>query len=288
VETPHGRAESVLGGSSIYFSLAASLFTDVRLVGVVGDDFDMRLLDPLTAKRIDTRGVEVRKGSKTFRWEGKYQGAMNEAETVGVALNVLEERGASIPREFRDSRHIFLANSHPDLQRSFAEQFPQAELIVADTMNLWIETHLESLRRTLGIIHGLVINEGEARLLTRQQNLFTAGKRILEMGPGFVAIKKGEHGGILVSRDDLFVFPAYPTEKAVDPTGCGDTFAGAMIGYLVASGGRDKATLRAAMARGSIAASFVIESFSIDALSHVTAADIERRLSELRDLARFE
>ena len=288
VETPHGKVEGVLGGSSIYFSLAASLFSETRLVGVVGEDFDRKLLKPLEDKRIDTRGVEVRAGSKTFRWHGKYEGAMNEARTLEVELNVLAESGAAIPPEFADSDYVFLANTHPSLQRGFARQFPNAKLVVADTMNLWIENEPDELRRLLSVVHGLVLNEGEARLLTGQGNLVTAGLEILKMGPRFTVIKKGEHGSLLVSHDDLFVLPAYPTQKTIDPTGCGDTFAGAMMGYLASRDSHDPDTLRSAMARGSVVASFVIESFSIETLAEVTADSMQRRLDRLAAIARFE
>lgn len=285
IETPHGRAENVLGGSSIYFSLAASLFTDVRLVGVVGEDFEMKLLDPLKAKRIDTSGIETRKGSKTFRWTGRYQGAMNEAETLDVKLNVLAESGAAIPAGFMSSDFVFLANSHPVLQRSFADQMKSAKLIVCDTMNLWIQNEPQELRKTLAGVHGLVLNEGEARLLTEQSNLITAGRRILNLGLQFVVIKKGEHGSLLVSRDDTFALPAFPTENTVDPTGCGDTFAGAMMGYLASQGRVDAPTLRHAIARGTVVASFVIESFSVNALAAVQTADVDRRLQDLKRMA---
>lgn len=288
VETPHGRVEGVLGGSSVYFSLAAALFTEVRLVGVVGEDFDMEMLEPLRAKSIDTRGVEVRPGSKTFRWRGKYVGTMDEAETLGVELNVLAERSAQIPPEFTDSDYVFLANTHPTLQRGFARQFPSARLIVCDTMNIWIQNESDELRRTLAAVHGLVLNETEARLLTKQPNLVTAGLEILKMGPRFAVIKKGEHGSMLVSHEDLFVLPAYPTENTIDPTGCGDTFAGAMMGYLAAQNRHDPDTLRVAMAHASVVSSFVIESFSVGALAGVTTADVEQRLEELKRIARLE
>lgn len=288
VETPHGRAENVLGGSCIYFSLAAGLFTRVRLVGVVGEDFDDRLLEPLRARNVDTSGVERRRGSRTFRWQGRYGGAMNEAETVGVELNVLDERGPEIPDAFADTPYVFLANTHPALQLGFARRMRSAKLIVCDTMNLWIENERAALLETLAAVQGLVLNEGEARLLTQRSNLVTAGRDILKLGPRFVVIKKGEHGSVLVSADDLFVLPAYPTEKTVDPTGCGDTFAGAMMGHIAAQGRFDRATLRAAMARGSVTASFVIESFSIDALSNTSPADVERRLAELKAIAAYD
>ncbi len=288
IQTPAGTHADILGGSAVYFSLAGALFTDVRMVGVVGEDFDLRRFDPLRGKRIDLRGVEVRKGSRTFRWHGKYVGAMNEAETVGVQLNVLAERGAPLPPEFLDSRFVFLANTHPALQQEFARQLTRAELLVCDTMNLWIEKEPVELRKTLACVHGLVLNEGEARLLTGHTNLVTAGRDILKLGPRFVIIKKGEHGSLLVSTDDLAVIPPYPTERVVDPTGCGDSFAGGTLGYIAAQGRLTPPILRAAMARGSVVASFVIESFSVDALAAVTPAQVEQRLAELRALVRFE
>jgi len=288
VETPQGRAEDALGGSAVYFSLAASLFTEVRLVGAVGEDFDKNMLRPLADKRIDTRGIEVRPGSKTFRWHGKYVGAMNEAETVDVKLNVLAERCAPIPPEFADSQYVFLANTHPALQREFARQFSSARLLVCDTMNLWIENEPDELRKTLAEVHGLVLNENEARMLTGKSNLVAAGREIPKMGPRFVIIKKGEHGSMLVSHDDLFIMPPFPTEKVIDPTGCGDSFAGGTMGYIAAQGRVDRETLRSAMARGSVVGSLVLESFSVEALSSVTPAEVERRLATLKEMVRFE
>jgi len=288
LETPHGRAEDVIGGSAVYFALAAAQFNPVRIVATVGEDFDMRALDPLAGKPIDLGGIETREGSQTFRWHGKYVGAMDEAETVDVKLNVLAEHGAPIPAAFADSRFVFLANTHPALQRAFAEQLPQAELVVCDTMNLWINNEPTELRKTLAVVHGLVLNEGEARLLTGQTNLVTAGRDILKMGPRFVIIKKGEHGSLLVSPDSLCLIPAYPTEQVIDPTGCGDSFAGAMMGYLAAQGDFDAAHLPAAMARGSVVASFVLESFSVASSAATSRADVDRRLAELKQLVRFD
>ncbi len=288
IETPTGVADDVLGGSAVYFSLAAALYSPVRLVGVVGDDFDMNLLAPLEGKPIDRRGLEVRSGSKTFRWRGKYVGAMNEAETLDVKLNVLAEYGPPIPPEFADSRYVFLANTHPALQRGFVEQLPAAELIVCDTMNLWIENELQELSKTLGVVHSLALNEGEARMLTGQANLVLAGRDIIKMGPRFVVIKKGEHGSLLVNGEQLACVPAYPTTQVRDPTGAGDSFAGAMMGYIASRGVCDDETLRRGMARGSVVSSFVIESFSTDALAVTTPADVDRRLAELRSITRFD
>lgn len=288
VETPHGRAEDVLGGSAIYFSLAASLFGPVRMVGVVGEDFDARLLDPLRHRGVDTAGVEFRAGSRTFRWHGKYVGTMNDAETVDVKLNVLTEKAAEIPPAFTDSDFVFLANTHPVIQLQFARRLAGARLIVCDTMNWWITNEKSALLETLNAVHGVVLNEGEARLLTGEAHLVRAGRAILNFGPRFVMIKKGEHGSLLVARDDLFVMPAFPTEKVLDPTGCGDSFAGAMMGYLAANGRTDAAALRSAMARGSVVASFVIESFSVEASIAATPAAVHQRLAQLRQMTQFD
>jgi sugar/nucleoside kinase (ribokinase family) len=288
VETPQGRVENVLGGSAIYFALAAAQFVPVRLVGAVGEDFDPRLLDPLRDKPIDLRGIEMRAGSRTFRWHGRYQGAMNEAQTLRTELNVLAEHAAALPPEFSDSRFVFLANTHPALQRDFASKLPQAVLVVCDTMNLWIEQERPALERLLSQVHGLVLNDAEARALSGCAHLVGAGRKILKLGPRFVIIKKGEHGSLLVSDDGLAAIPAYPTENVVDPTGCGDSFAGAVMGYLASQGRWDFPTLKAAMARGAAVASITLESFSIDALACCRPAEIERRLTVLRELCRFD
>jgi sugar/nucleoside kinase (ribokinase family) len=288
IETPQKRVDSVIGGSVVYFSLAGALYADVRMVGVVGDDFDMGLLAALRRKRIDTGGVEVRRGSKTFRWHGRYFGALNERETVAVNLNVLAEHGPTIPSAFTDSAFVFLANTHPALQREFVARLPRAELIVCDTMDLWIDKEADELAELLKAVHGLLVNDAEARQLSGRRDLLSAGHEILKMGPRFVVIKKGEHGSMLVSADDLFLMPAYPTANVVDPTGCGDSFAGALMGYLAWQGRCDGGTLRAALARGSVVASLAIESFSVDALAQASRADVDRRLAELAEMVRFE
>ncbi|MEE8169173.1 MAG: PfkB family carbohydrate kinase [Phycisphaerae bacterium] len=287
VETPHGRRPDVLGGSASYFSFAAALFTRVRLVGVVGDDFPDDYRRIYSDHAIDTAGLEVRAGAKSFRWSARYHGDMSTAETLRTDLNVLEGDSPSIPDAFRDSRFVFLANYHPIKQLEFLEQLSGPELIVADTMNLWIETARDELLATLRRVTGLVINDGEARLLTGRQNLIDAGQAILELGPKFVVIKKGEHGSMLVSPDDLFALPAFPTREVRDPTGAGDSFACGMMGYLAAGDRFDASTLRAAIARGTVVASFTIEGFSLDALRCATPDAVEQRLKRLRDVVRF-
>lgn len=287
VETPHGMARDVLGGSAVYFSLAASLFAPVRSVGVVGDDFPEDMLGVFKDRPVDTAGIERRRGSRTFRWHGKYVGDMNAAQTIRTDLNVLGEAGPKIPPGFRDSRYVFLANTHPALQRDLLSQLAAPRLVVCDTMNLWIDTTRDELLKTLGLVHGVVLNDGEARLLTGKNGLVDAARAVLELGPRFVIIKKGEHGSLLVERDDLFVLPAFPTTEVRDPTGAGDSFAGGMLGYLAAQDRDDAAALRSAVARGTVTASITIEGFSMDELRRATPAAVEQRLGRLRDVCRF-
>jgi len=288
VKTPHGRVDDVLGGSAVYFSLAARVFSPVRLVGVVGDDFPQVHTDLLAGRGIDLAGLELRAGSKTFRWRGEYAGDMNEAQTLQTDLNVLAEAGPKIPPTLRDSRYVFLANTHPALQRQLLGQLTGPELVVCDTMNLWIETERDELLLTLAAVNGVVLNDGEARMLTERDNLVVAGKRILELGPKFVVIKKGEHGAMLVSADGVFVLPAYPTGELRDPTGAGDSFAGGMMGYLAAADGWDRKELRAALAHGTITASYTIEDFSVNRLLQIDRRAVLTRLREFCDMMRFE
>src|SRR3954449_4322525 len=213
VETPFGKRDDVIGGSAVYFAYASSFFTPVRLVGVVGEDAPKSLFNVFEGRDVDAGGLEVRKGSKTFRWHGSYVKDLNEAVTVEVDLNVLAERAPKIPDKFLDSRYVFLANTHPVLQQQMAASLTKANLIVADTMNLWIQTERPELQKLLSKIHGLVLNDGEARLLTDKKNLISAARDVLKMGPKFVIIKKGEHGCLMCSDRDVFTLPAFPTEK---------------------------------------------------------------------------
>ena len=287
VETPHGKVQDVLGGSAIYFSLAASLFGPVRLVGVVGEDFPEKYLDVFKGRPVDMAGLESRKGSKTFRWHGRYEGDMNSAESVKTDLNVLGEQGPKIPASFVDSKVVFLANTHPALQRELLGKLKSPELVIADTMNLWIETARDELIKTLSVVHGVVLNDGEARLLTGKKHLMEAGRGGGEMGAGVVVDKKGEHGSVLVTRDDSCVLPAYPTGHVIDPTGAGDSFAGGMLGYLASTGTRDGEALRSAIARGTVTASFTIEGFSFTGLVQANRGLIDQRLSELHRMVHF-
>src|SRR3954452_17490653 len=288
VETPTGRRDGVIGGSAVYFSYAASFFTPVRLVGVVGEDCPKELWSVFDNREVDTGGLEVRKGSKTFRWHGSYVKDLNEAESIQTDLNVLAERAPKIPDNFRDSRYVFLANTHPVLQQEMLCCLKEPKLIVADTMNLWINTARNDLVKLLGMIHGLVLNDGEARLLTEKKNLIEAARDVIKMGPKFVVIKKGEHGCLLCTERDTFTLPAFPTEKVIDPTGAGDSFAGGMMGYLATQGGSfSPATIKRALAFGTVVASFTIADFSLNGLKSATREAIDDRWHEFKTAMSF-
>ncbi len=288
VESPYGKADDVLGGSAAYFAFAASLLSPVRLVGVVGDDFPQAFLDLFEGRPIDTTGLEIRAGSKTFRWGGKYLDDINERETLFTDLNVISEAAPKIPEALRDSDYVFLANTHPAIQLEFIGQLSRSKLLVCDTMNLWIDTARDDLLKVLSAVHGVVLNDGEARMLTGENNLVTAGRAILKLGPRFAVIKKGEHGAMLVTPDDIFVLPAYPSENVKDPTGAGDSFAGGMMAYLAAIGRMDGAALKGAIARGTAVASITIEAFSLDSLAAADAQQVEARLGELKAMVAFD
>lgn len=287
IETPAGRRDDVIGGSAVYFSLAASYFTPVRLVGVVGEDCPRSLLTALEGREIDTSGLEVRKGSKTFRWHGKYHEDINARDTVRVDLNVLAEDGPKIPVAFVDSRYVFLANTHPALQRQLLASLDAPRLVVADTMDLWIETTRNELNALLRQVHGLVLNDAEAKLLTGRTNLVSAARAVLSMGPKFVVIKKGEHGCLMVSGNDVFTLPAYPAERVVDPTGAGDSFAGGMMGYLATQRSYTPTTIKRALAFGTVMASFTIADYSVASLATATAEQVDQRWNDLKQAMSF-
>lgn len=283
IETPAGRRDDVIGGSAVYFALAASFFTPVRLVGVVGEDCPRDLLKVFEGREINTAGLEVRKGSKTFRWHGKYHEDVNSRDTVRVDLNVLGERGPQIPSSFTDSKYVFLANTHPSLQMQLLKTIHAPRLVVADTMDLWIETTRRELCELLRNVTGLVLNDSEVKQLTGKTNLVVAARSVLSLGPKFVVIKKGEHGCLLVAGDgEVFTLPAYPAEKVVDPTGAGDSFAGGMMGYLATQRSYTPTTIKRALAFGTVMASFTIEDFSINALISTTPERVDERWNELK------
>ncbi len=287
VRTPFGSAEEVLGGSAAYFALAARLFTPVTLVAVVGKDFPPEHLDLLRRAGINVDHVEAADGP-SFRWGGQYGYDLNTRETLFTHLNVFEHFQPKLTGNLRGARHIFLANIDPDLQREVLEQMVDPELVVCDTMNFWISGKRDSLIRTLRDVDVFILNDSEARQLAEEPNLWKAGRAILALGPSVVVIKKGEHGAILISHKESFSAPSYPVELVYDPTGAGDCFAGGFMGYLVASGLGRPGALRRAVVYGTVAASFCVERFSVDALVGLSREDLERRSRELKLISQFD
>ncbi len=296
IETPAGRRDDVIGGSAVYFAYAASFFAPVRLVGVVGEDWPTPMKDVYEGRPVDLAGLETRKGSKSFRWHGSYVEDLNNAESVNTDLNVLAEAAPQIPELFLDSEYVFLANTHPALQADMLGKLTKRKLAVADTMNLWINVENAALRTLLGKIDGLVLNDGEARLLTEKKNMVDAARDVLRMGPTFVVIKKGEHGCLMAWRHpdektptdvQTFVLPAYPTSDVIDPTGAGDSFAAGMMGYLSTQQSLSPATIKRALAFGTVVASYTISDFSLDGLKRTTREQIDTRYEKLKAAMSF-
>jgi len=287
IETPTDSREKVIGGSAVHFSYAASYFTSVRLVGVVGEDWPDEHTTLLQSRKIDTEGLQVVQGEKTFFWKGRYEPNMNDRETLDVQLNVFGDFDPVLPEQFRRCKFLFLANGSPNLQLKVLDQVPGAHLSVADTMDLWINVERDSLMELLRRIDGLVLNDSEAKLLTGDENLVAAGHKTLALGPKFVVIKKGEHGAMFFSEHETYVLPAYPTESVVDPTGAGDSFAGGMMGYLAEQDDFDPTTLKQAMAYGIVVASYNVEDFSLDRMKTIERADLELRLEQYKKMLSF-
>ena len=288
VKTPYGISENCLGGSAVYFSMAASFFTPVRFIGAVGSDCPFDLAEVFTGRDVDLAGLETRTLSKTFRWKGSYHDTMNGAVTEMSELNVLAEAPPSVPDEYKDSRFVFLANTAPGLQHQLLEQIENPAFTAADTMNCWIESRLDDLKALLRKINALIINEDEARSLASERNLIRAAEKILAMGPRVVIIKKGESGSIMCNGNgDRFVLPAFPVAEVKDPTGAGDSFAGGVMGYLAQNDKMDFASLKTAIAYGTVTASFTIQDFSLQGLTSISKDDIDSRFETLRKLTQF-
>lgn len=288
VKTPFGISKNCLGGSAIYFSMAASFFTPVRFTGVVGADCPFDLAKTFAGREVDLTGLEVRKESKTFRWSGSYKGAMNEATTDAMELNVLAEQPPRVPAAYKDSQFVFLANTAPALQQQVLKQIDKPLFTAVDTMNYWIENNLNDLETLLKKIDCLIINEDEARMLAGEANLICAADAILDMGVKVVVIKKGESGSIVSAADsERFVLPAWPSTEVKDPTGAGDTFAGAMMGYLASVDKIDFESLKTAIAYGTVAASFTISDFSLKGIASATKSSLDSRLQTLKKLTQF-
>lgn len=287
VETPTDKRENVLGGSAVYFSYAASYFSPVRLMGVVGEDWPAEHTALLKKRSIDTAGLHVVKGGRTFRWSGKYHEDMNTRDTLEVHLNVFEKFDPVLPDAYKRCEFLFLANGSPTVQMKVLDQVGGPRLVVADTMDLWIKIQHDDLMKLLKRIDGLVMNDSEAKLLTGDDNLVRAGHKVRRMGPQFVVIKKGEHGAMFFSEHETYVLPAYPTENVVDPTGAGDSFGGGMLGYLASQGNFEPQTLKEAMAYGIVTASFNVEDFSLERMKQIERADLDQRLAEYRKMLTF-
>jgi sugar/nucleoside kinase (ribokinase family) len=287
VETPFGLAERVLGGSAVYFSAAATVFTPVQVVGVVGDDYPLADLSFLQERGADLSGIEEAPG-ESFFWSGRYHYDLNTRDTLETRLGVFADFQPKIPAEFRDARLVFLGNIHPDLQHDVLDQVASPEVVACDTMNFWIEGTRDRLLELLGRVRILMVNDEEVRQLADEPNLLKAARWVQERGPEFVVVKKGEHGAILFADDWLFYVPGYPLEEVFDPTGAGDAFAGGFMGYLARAGHLGPAELRRSMVYGSALGSYACERFSVERLRDVGREDVHDRVEEFRRITAFE
>ncbi|HCO93357.1 MAG TPA: sugar kinase [Phycisphaerales bacterium] len=289
IKTPGGIRENCLGGAAVYFSMAASFFSAVRFVGVIGSDCPFDLAEIFAGRGVDLTGLELRAQSKTFRWTGSYHEDMDDRTTESTELNVLAEAPPKVPEAFKDSKFVFLANTAPALQHELLGQVEKPAFVAVDTMDLWIQEYPDDLTALLTKIDCLTINEDEARMLAGRHNLIRAVQKILEMGPGVVIAKKGESGSIMCNAEgDIFILPAFPAADVIDPTGAGDSFAGGFMGYLAQTGRTDFETLKTAVAYGTVVASYSIADFSLDGLTKIIRRNIDNRLAELRKLVKFK
>ncbi|RII00408.1 sugar kinase [candidate division NPL-UPA2 bacterium Unc8] len=280
VKTPRGEVKDALGGSAIYFAISASYFSPVNLCAVVGNDFPEEHLNLLKSRSIDLAGLEIKKGD-TFRWKARYGENLNERETLLLCLNVFKDFHPILPRDYRLSKTVFLANIDPELHLSVLRQLDSPKLVVGDTMNIWIEKKFPSLQRTLSMMDIFIVNDEEAKMLTGEDDLVASGRKLLSLGPRIAVIKRGEYGAALFTKSSYFPVPAYSIKTVCDPTGAGDSFAGGFLGYLEQCGSLSENALRNALVYGSVMASFTIEGFSLDCLRTITNNDIKKRYKEL-------
>ncbi len=286
IETPLGSITDTLGGSSIHFSAASSLFTETRIVSVVGDDFNEDELRFLVDRSTDISGVVTESG-KTFRWSGRYHENMNDRDTLSTELNVFEHFKPDIPDSFKDSKFIFLANTHPNLQLDVLDQIANPEFVAMDTMNFWIEGNRSELETVLKRVDAVILNDSEALEFSGEMTYPRAARSIAKFGPKFVIIKKGEHGALLYHDGSYFVLPAYILESVADSTGAGDSFAGGFMGYLAQQGSTENSSVRLGMAYGTCTASFCCEDFSTKRLASVTENDIKNRFRLYKQLIKI-
>ena len=289
LETPFGKTDKIIGGAATYITLSASYFTDENnLVAVVGDDFPQSMIDDLNRHGVDTEGLEIRKGEKTFFWSGKYHNDMNTRDTVEVQLNVMENFDPVIPDSYQDCRYLMLGNTAPSIQQTVLGRLRnRPKLIVLDTMNLWIEIARPDLMSLIPMVDIVVVNDEEARQLTGQYALVTAAAKIQAMGPQTVIIKKGEHGALLFHENQIFFAPALPLAEVFDPTGAGDTFAGGFIGHLAKTDDVSFENMKRAIIYGSAMASFCVEKFGAERIMNLTQTEIQARVSEFVKLSAF-
>lgn len=285
IQTPFGTVKNVLGGSATYASLAASLFTKPGIVAVAGDDFPKEHLEMFRKKGIDLEGLE--KKGKTFRWQGKYEFDMNEAKTLKTDLNSLMDFKAKLPDKYKKAKYVFLGNIDPELQMHVIKQLKNPEVIILDTMNFWISGKKEKLLEVIGKVNILLINDGEARQLFRTTNLMKAASQALKLGPEIVIIKKGEHGSLMFTKDAHFNAPGYPLEDVKDPTGCGDSFGGTLMGYIAKTKSLDQKNIRKGIVYASSVASFNAEDFSTKKLEGLKIRDVQSRFEQLREIREF-
>ncbi len=287
IRTPYGDVQEILGGSATFFSITASWFTSVSVVAVVGEDFGEEQFKVFRQRSIDTRGVEQVPG-RTFRWKGEYAGDMNQAHTLDTQLNVFESFVPKIPTAYLDSKFLFLGNIVPVLQLNVRQALPNLTASALDTMNYWIQGMPDELAKVLATVEILLINEGEARMLSRVNNLKKAAAIIQKLGPKILVIKRGEHGATLFSGNSIFTVPAFPLDEVFDPTGAGDTFAGGFMGHIARSGDFSDANLRRAAVYGSVMGSFAVEEFGVGRLLRLTPGEIESRYREIKSLTHFD
>jgi sugar/nucleoside kinase (ribokinase family) len=286
VKTPFGKVTDALGGSATYFSLSASIFHKVRLVAVVGTDFPDEYIELLKRNGVDLAGLQQVEG-KTFRWKGEYHYDLNEAITLDTQLNVFENFSPKIPSQYQNTEFVFLANIDPELQLNVLRQLKSPKLVIADTMNFWIERKKEALLEVLRNVDIAILNDAEVRQLMNESNLIISAKKILSLGVNRVIIKKGEHGSLMISKDSFFSAPAYPLETIFDPTGAGDTFAGGFLGYLSSHENLDEQEMKKAIIYGTTVASFTVEDFSINRLIKLTKQEIEKRYIKIKEITQF-
>lgn len=288
VETPSGKVEGALGGAAVYSSVAASFFSPVRVVGVVGEDFPKEHLSFLSSRSIDIRGIQVANG-KTFHWKGSYEGDMNQANTIATELNVFQDFNPELPEDYKASEYVFLANIDPELQLQVLDQIPNASLTACDTMNFWITGKKDALVEVLKRVDVAFMNDAEARMLTGATNLTQAANEIHALGPKYVIIKKGEHGALLYcDHSTCFAAASYPLAEVADPTGAGDSFAGGFMGFVARSGSIDEVTLRKAVIYGSTLASYNVQDFSLNRFKSLTVDEISDRYEDFKRLVFFE